>query len=257
MEHQIEVSEALISLLKSKHIYVQRDLNYNRFTGFVRFDDSLEIEAYSQICYSRGRLWSMGTSSYSYGSSLPYSTQVGRFCDLSSNISVFPYGRHDPHRFTMSPIGLSNYSERGIVPMQRGIEPNGGFIPAPFVEQRPPIVIGHDVWIGDDVRIRPGIHIGNGAYIGTGAIITKDVPAYSMVAGNPATVHKKRFSDDVIDQLQKLEWWNYPYWNFKNIHGDEPIWSFIGKMYDLIHSGKIQKHQPEKLTAKDLLQFVE
>ncbi len=55
-----------------------------------------------------------------------------------------------------------------------------------------PVVIGNDVWIGGRVTILPGVHIGNGAIIGAGSVVTKDVPDYAMVAGNPATVKKFR-----------------------------------------------------------------
>ena len=68
--------------------------------------------------------------------------------------------------------------------------------------------IGHDVWIGDGAFIKAGLHIGDGAVIGMGAVVTKDVPPYSIVAGNPAEKIKMRFDQDVIDALLKFKWWN-------------------------------------------------
>lgn len=67
--------------------------------------------------------------------------------------------------------------------------------------------IGSDVWIGDGVYIKAGINIGHGAVIGMGSVVTKDVEAYSIVAGNPAKLIRKRFSDDICDQLLSSEWW--------------------------------------------------
>ena len=55
-----------------------------------------------------------------------------------------------------------------------------------------PVVIGNDVWIGGRVIILPGVHIGNGAIVGAGSVVTKDVPDYAIVAGNPATIKKFR-----------------------------------------------------------------
>lgn len=77
-----------------------------------------------------------------------------------------------------------------------------------FVEEKWNVVIGNDVWIGDGVRIFQGVKIGDGAVIGTGAIVTKDVEAYSIVGGVPAKLIRKRFDEDKIDFLLKLQWWD-------------------------------------------------
>ena len=55
-----------------------------------------------------------------------------------------------------------------------------------------PVVIGNDVWIGGRVTILPGVHIGDGAVIGAGAVVTKDVPEFAVVGGNPAKILKYR-----------------------------------------------------------------
>lgn len=70
-------------------------------------------------------------------------------------------------------------------------------------------VIGNDVWIGYRAIILNGVTVGDGAIIGAGAVVTKNVEPYSIVAGVPARVIRKRFSDDLINKLLKLQWWNY------------------------------------------------
>lgn len=72
------------------------------------------------------------------------------------------------------------------------------------------ITIGNDVWIGYEAVILSGVTIGDGAIIGTRAVVTKDVPPYTIVGGSPAKVLKKRFSDDIIEKLLKIKWWNWP-----------------------------------------------
>ena len=70
------------------------------------------------------------------------------------------------------------------------------------------IIVGNDVWIGQKATILPGVHIGDGAIIGACSVVTKDVPPYSVVAGNPAQVKKYRFDKETIDLLLKLKWWD-------------------------------------------------
>ena len=69
-------------------------------------------------------------------------------------------------------------------------------------------VVGNDVWIGQNVTILPGVHIGDGAIIGLNSVVTKDVPPYTIVAGTPAKIVRKRFDDELIDLLLKLKWWD-------------------------------------------------
>jgi virginiamycin A acetyltransferase len=71
------------------------------------------------------------------------------------------------------------------------------------------IVIGNDVWIGFEAVIMSGVHIGDGAIIGTRALVTKDVPPYAIVGGMPAKIIRKRFEDSVIEELLKIQWWNW------------------------------------------------
>jgi virginiamycin A acetyltransferase len=71
-------------------------------------------------------------------------------------------------------------------------------------------VIGNDVWIGYRAAILPGVNIGDGAIIGSYAVVTRDVPPYAIVGGNPAQLIRKRFDDSVIDRLLETAWWNWP-----------------------------------------------
>ena len=71
-------------------------------------------------------------------------------------------------------------------------------------------VIGNDVWIGQNATIMPGVHIGDGAIIGANAVVASDVEPYSIVAGNPARLIRKRFDDELIELLEKFAWWDKP-----------------------------------------------
>lgn len=77
------------------------------------------------------------------------------------------------------------------------------------------IVVQNDVWFGYDALIKNGVTIGNGAIIAARAVVVKDVPAYSIVAGNPAKVIKMRFDDNTIQRLEKIAWWD---WDIEKIN---------------------------------------
>lgn len=68
------------------------------------------------------------------------------------------------------------------------------------------IVIDDDVWIGYGATIMSGVHIGQGAVIASGAVVTKDVPPYTIVGGVPAKIIKYRFSQDMINELRKVDY---------------------------------------------------
>ena len=71
------------------------------------------------------------------------------------------------------------------------------------------VVIGNDVWIGTETIIMSGVIIGDGAVIGARAVVTKNVPPYTIVAGNPAKVVKRRFDDETIQRLLDVKWWSW------------------------------------------------
>lgn len=69
-------------------------------------------------------------------------------------------------------------------------------------------VIGNDVWIGQNAVILPGVHIGDGAIIGLNSVVGSDIEPYTIVAGNPARVLRKRFDDELVQLLLKFKWWD-------------------------------------------------
>ena len=100
--------------------------------------------------------------------------------------------------------------------------PAGGYTTFPFLSfwdperedknelrSRGDVVIGNDVWAGNGAVILSGITIGDGAVIGARAVVTKDVPPYSVVVGNPAEIIKKRFPDEIISGLLDIQWWKW------------------------------------------------
>jgi len=128
--------------------------------------------------------------------------EIGNFCSIARNVTIFLGGDHHTEWVTTSVV--SDYL--GI----RGY---------PQVRTDGNVIIGNDVWIGTEAFILSGLKIGDGAVIGARAVVAKDVPPYSVVVGNPARVVKKRFSEDIINKLLKIEWWKWDDEKIKeNIH---------------------------------------
>ena len=85
------------------------------------------------------------------------------------------------------------------------------------------IVISNDVWIGRGARLKRGINIGNGAVVGAGSIVTKNVPDYAVVGGNPAKIIKYRFHENIIERLMETKWWNLPLEELSKVDFNWPI----------------------------------
>lgn len=93
--------------------------------------------------------------------------------------------------------------------------------------------IGNDVWIGENAILTNGIKIGNGAIIGAGAVVTKDVPDYAVVVGNPAKIIRYRFTEDQIEKLNKIQWWDWSVEKIEECYNDFfDIDVFLNKHYD-------------------------
>lgn len=71
-------------------------------------------------------------------------------------------------------------------------------------------IVGHDVWIGHDAAIMPGVQIGAGAIVAAASVVARNVPPYAVVGGNPATVIRMRYPDDVVAELLDIAWWAWP-----------------------------------------------
>tara|TARA_R110000824_G_scaffold288508_2_gene476477 strand:+ start:46055 stop:46657 length:603 start_codon:yes stop_codon:yes gene_type:complete len=120
--------------------------------------------------------------------------KVGKYCSIAGNVTIFLGGNHRSDWITTYPFSIFRDSARHL----KGVSASKG-----------DVIIGHDVWLGEASVILSGVKIGNGAVVGASAVVSKDVPAYGVVAGNPARLVKRRFSDEEIGILQKMAWWDW------------------------------------------------
>ena len=134
-------------------------------------------------------------------------TKIGRFCSIADYVCVCR-GNHPLGFVTTHPSFYYDTTKQIGYTIHRGEPLYDKLYKYPEGERLFQVIIGNDVWIGSHVLILGGVRIGDGAVIGSGTVVTKDVEPYSIVAGNPARVIRKRFADNVIDKLQERKWWN-------------------------------------------------
>jgi acetyltransferase-like isoleucine patch superfamily enzyme len=123
------------------------------------------------------------------------SVRIGAFCSLADDIVITIGGNHlidwpSTYPFRIK-LGLTEGYTSGYPGTKGDIE------------------IGNDVWIGRGARILSGVHIGHGAVIGAYAVVSKEVRPYAIVVGNPAREVRRRFTDDQVDAMLAIAWWDW------------------------------------------------
>jgi acetyltransferase-like isoleucine patch superfamily enzyme len=143
----------------------------------------------------------VGRHTYGFGElTFPVFTEgarivVGAFCAIGPEARIHGGGAHVVTRAAAFPLNAILF-DRG----KRN---------APDDIDRGPTVIGNDVWIGEGATVLAGLTVGDGAVVGARAVVTKSVPPYAIVAGNPARILRYRFDEDIRERLLALRWWDW------------------------------------------------
>lgn len=142
---------------------------------------------------------SMGDYSYVVNDADVIYTTIGKFCSIAAHTRINP-GNHPMQRASQS-----HFSYRASAYFDDAQDDAAFFA----WRRSTPVTIGHDVWIGHGAVILPGRAVGTGAVVAGGAVVTRDVPDYTIVAGNPARIIRRRFPEVVAERLQALAWWDW------------------------------------------------
>lgn len=123
---------------------------------------------------------------------------IGKFCALARQTKFIMNGAN--HKLS----GISTYPFQIFGNGWEKVMPTPGDLPF-----KGDTIVGNDVWTGYDALVMPGVKIGNGVIIGARSVVTRDVPAYSIVGGNPARVVKERYDPSTVARLEAVAWWNW------------------------------------------------
>jgi virginiamycin A acetyltransferase len=125
---------------------------------------------------------------------------IGRYCAIAANTRFIMNGAdHDMRGFSTYPFGIFGENWR------EAWDPAS--VAAGF---RGDTVVGHDVWFGMEATIMAGVRIGHGAIVAAKAVVTREVPPYAVVAGNPARIIRMRFDEATVGRLLDVAWWDWP-----------------------------------------------
>lgn len=166
--------------------------------AFVSSNNHLDKKT---VIYRNAKIRGSEVGAYSYISpnTVIENAQIGRFCSISDHCRI-GMGTHNTNQISTSPIFTQKVNGTKACWVDKNVNDS------PFRKVR----VGNDVWIGSRAMILGGVTVGDGAVVGAGAVVTKDVPAYAIVAGVPAKVIKYRFPDRLIELLMDFKWWYYP-----------------------------------------------
>lgn len=200
----------------------------------------LSIEANTTFWGFCNSLFTMGSYSYT-GSNLGYGVRIGRYCSIAANVNIMG-AHHFPEWISTSPVFYNNaYHDLGNVDLSNNKRLGRN------------VNIGHDVWIGSGVVLKNNINIGNGAIIAANSVVTKDVPPFMIVGGNPAKIIRPRFDMDLIAKICQSEWWEYELGSLKGLCANNPH-AFLDGLLDRIQKEELPKGNFPLISASYLIE---
>jgi len=214
----------------------------------IEVPENLVTERYTTYWGRNGlRLASLGAFSYT-NSVLPANITVGRYCSIGPGLQTLG-DRHPLEWVSTSPSFYNHWS--GLLKtlaMDTGKENHF----RQYDKTHKSITIGNDVWIGQNVSLAQGITIGDGSVIAANTLVTKDIPPFSIVGGNPGRIIRERFTPSIIEEMVELSWWDYNLQDISHLDIDNP-YLFCTQLSKMISKKEISKASHERIILSDLI----
>lgn len=168
------------------------------FSGSTIFEGNNRINRYCHLYGAR-----IGTGTYMGDECVVNSTYIGRYCALGAGIRI-SLGDHPIHKVvSIHPAFFSNKKQAGFTFCKHDVWKS-----SKQIDDKYGCMIGNDVWIGDEVTILGGVSIADGTVIGAGTVVVKDTEPYGIYVGIPAKKIGSRFTEEEIDYLLNIKWWD-------------------------------------------------
>jgi acetyltransferase-like isoleucine patch superfamily enzyme len=170
----------------------------NSGTSFFSLVYNSRVNPNSKVCaWTKFTNSSIGRYSYIGRNCSINNTAIGSYCSVGMNVKT-GLGFHPAGFVSTSPVFYKNKNVLGK-----------SYVTEDKFQDYKTINIGNDVWLGADALIIDGVTIGDGAIVGAKTVVTKDIPPYAIVAGVPGKIIKFRFTEEIIEKLLKLQWWDF------------------------------------------------
>lgn len=215
---KIRLTKRMLDRLEEARVFSSHDKGAGGWQvgSELTFRRHIRLQPYTG--YLEGRyLYPLGCYSYSHSELTP-DMEVGRYCSIGAGLQC--HGHAHPISSVTSSLAIC---DQGVQFMAAAMRDRAitrlAMVSNP---QKHSPAIGNDVWIGANVTLMRGIRIGDGAVVAAASLVTRDVPAYAVVGGNPAKLIRWRFPEEIRTELSALAWWRYDLADLQDLDFAQP-----------------------------------
>lgn len=244
--HHIDFTEGLCQRLAAKGIVL------DSFRGIRHVGDALSFEPPLSSAAELVPDYPLSIGAFTHvNGGFIRNVSIGRYCSIARDVQI-GHGYHPSDWLSVSSLQyVPNY--RNWPAFVEPSKPGGGIAVQPF-EYGKTARVGNDVWLGNHVIIMDGITIGDGAIVGAGSIVTKDIPPYAIVVGNPARILRMRFDERTVERLLAIRFWRFTMNDLGDVYFPD-VPRALDQIEQKISDGRLQEYKPEIISTETILRL--